>query len=240
MSNNKVNKTEENLAAVESALGKTEHFVEKNKKLLSYITFGVVAIVLLGFLLNSYYFKPRKAAAHESIFYAERFFQLDSLDKALYGDGTHMGFIELSEKYSSTKSGNLAKYYAGICFLHKGGNDSTAKGKEFFNQAISYLEDFDTDDAVVGAMAKGAIGDANMELGNMDKAASFYVEAARFEDNKFTTPYFLKKAGMTYSLLNQHDKALEMYKEISSVYFSSFEGREIKKYIALEEQILGK
>ena len=36
------------------------------------------------------------------------------------GDGTNPGFIQILDQYGSTKSGNLAKYYLGICYLKTG------------------------------------------------------------------------------------------------------------------------
>ena len=48
------------------------------------------------------------------MFIAELYFQDNDYDKALNGDGQYSGFLTIAESYSSTKSGNLANYYA-IC-----------------------------------------------------------------------------------------------------------------------------
>jgi hypothetical protein len=45
---------------------------------------------------------------------------------------------------------------------------------------------------------------------------------------------------MTYSVLGNHEDALKLFNEIKTKYFKSDEAREIKKYIAREEQYLGK
>lgn len=38
---------------------------------------------------------------------------------ALVGDENGAGFLDVIEKYGSTPSGNLAKHYAGICYLRQ-------------------------------------------------------------------------------------------------------------------------
>jgi hypothetical protein len=118
--------------------------------------------VLGYFGFNKYYLEPKTEEAYDQMYSAQFYFQIDSLDKALYGDGNHLGFIDISSEYSITKPGNLANYYAGICFLRKGK----------FDDAITYLKDFDADDALIRPMAIGAIGDAYMELGKNSEAVS--------------------------------------------------------------------
>jgi hypothetical protein len=66
---------------------------------------------------QKYIIEPKTQDAQEQIFSAQQFFEADSLDKALFGDGNHLGFVDIAEEYSSTKPGKLANYYAGICFL---------------------------------------------------------------------------------------------------------------------------
>ncbi|UKI39587.1 MAG: hypothetical protein L6V35_01520 [Alistipes putredinis] len=40
------------------------------------------------------------------------------------GDGSTAGFLEVIEKYGSTPQGNIAKHYAGICYLKNGDLDN--------------------------------------------------------------------------------------------------------------------
>lgn len=240
MSDKKVNKAEENLAAVEQVLGKTEQFVEKNKKLLSYVVIGIISLILLIVLYFRYVENPKKIEAYDKIAMAQKYYELDSLDKALNGDGVNLGFLQIIDQFGGTPSGNLANFYVGSIYLQKGGKDTTSQAKGFFEKAIEYFGDYSGDDMNIAPTAKGRIGDAYMELGQTDKALELYLEAARLNENKFTTPQFLFRAGQTYSLLKQHEKALELYKEIESKYFASAEAREIKKYIGYEEQLLGK
>jgi tetratricopeptide (TPR) repeat protein len=223
-------KTEKRLENIEETLTRSETFIVENQKTIS-IVVGVILLIVLGvFGYTKYIIEPKTQDAQDQIFYAQQFFQADSLDKALYGDGNHLGFIDIAEEYSGTKPGNLANYYAGISFLKKGD----------FDKAIDYLSKFDSDDKMVIAMAKGAIGDAYLEKGDKDKAVDFYLKAATIRDNNFTSPLFYFKAAKTYELMDNYGKALENYEIIRQKYPRSKQALEIDRYIARAETKLGK
>jgi TolA-binding protein len=80
-------------------------------------------------------------------------------------------------------------------------------------------------------MAKGAIGDAYLEKGDLSKGAAYYLEAANQDDNDLTSPLFLFKAGQTYELLGNYSEAIRAYERIKEDYPKSSEARNIDKYI---------
>ncbi len=214
--------TEENLMAVEEALSKSEIFIEKHQKSIL-IVLGTIVIVVLAVLGYHKFIKvPNEIAAANEIFMAQRYFEQDSLSLALNGDGNHLGFLDIIDDYSGTPSANLAQYYAGICYLKSGD----------FETAVDYLRKFSTTDVLVGPMGIGAIGDAYMELGDTDKASSYYLEAANHNENEFTTPLFLMKAGWAFEKNGEYSRALNVYERIQKDYANSNEGRGIEKYIA--------
>lgn len=215
-------KAEERLEVVEEALSKSEQFIEKNQKLIT-IVVAVIAVVVLGYFgLKRFYIEPREADAQVQLFMAEKYFESDSLNKALYGDGNNLGFLDIISDYSMTKSANLSRYYAGICYLRQGD----------FNEAIKQLKKFKSDDYIIGSMALGALGDAHAELEQMDKAAEYYMKAANRNLNELTTPMFLFKAGRAFEATSKYQKAVDAYESIRRQYPSSNEGRGIDKYIA--------
>jgi len=218
----KQDKTEGGIVAVEEALSKTERFIEKNQKLMTIIIGAIVIVVLIFFGFKRFYMAPKEQEAKEQMFMAERYFEQDSLNLALNGDGMYPGFLDIIDDYGMTKGANLSKYYAGVCYLRMGN----------FNEAVDYLKSFKAKDQILGPMAKGAIGDAYMELNNAAEAAGYYLEAAECRDNEFTTPLFLMKAGWTYEILKDYKKAQEIYERIKQNYPASNEAREIDKYIA--------
>jgi tetratricopeptide (TPR) repeat protein len=234
----KVDKTEDQLANVEQALGKTEQFIESNQKNITYGIAGLIVVVLLVMGYNRYIAQPKELNAFNAMHYAEHYFEIDSFKVALDGDGINPGFLKIIDEYGRTTSGNLAEYYAGLCYMHLAMKDTTTARNEMFESAIDHLKNFSADDDLVTPMALGAIGDAYDELNEQDKAVDYYLKAANAADNKFSTPLFLMKAGLMYSAMDKHDKALEMYERIKKDYYTSNEGRNIKKYIAMEKELL--
>ncbi|MBU1012935.1 MAG: tetratricopeptide repeat protein [Bacteroidetes bacterium] len=217
-----VNKAEDKIVAVEEALSKTEHFIENNQKILS-IVVGVIILVVSGyFAYQKLYVTPMEKEARSQMFMAEMYFAKDSLDLALNGDGNYLGFLDIIDEYGSSKPAKLANYYAGICLLKKG---------EFEN-AIDYLKSYSIKDKVIATMATGAIGDAYLELKDYKKATTYYLEAAKKDNNSFTSPIFLLKAGRAYEIQQEYSKAASTYERILNEYKLSMEARNIEKDIA--------
>ena len=209
------------ISSVEETLTKTEHYLEENYKTLL-IGLGVI-VVLVGLIwLGRLYLNKRNSEAQSQMFQAERYLEIDSLKLALNGDGNYLGFLDIAKDYKFTNSGNLAKYSAGICYLHLGN----------YQEAIDFLNKYTKKDKVIGSLAIGATGDAYVELGDLDKAVSKYVEAADYAANSFNTPLFLMKAAEIFELKGKYPDALKIYERIETQYPESTEGTTIEKYIA--------
>ncbi|MCX6333766.1 MAG: tetratricopeptide repeat protein [Bacteroidia bacterium] len=206
---------------VEQTLTDTEQFLESHYKELL-IGLGVVIVLIGIFWLGKIYLNKQNEEAQSQMYQAERYLEMDSLNLALNGDGNYLGFIDIANDYKFTKSGNLARYDAGICYLHLGQ----------YEDALAYLNKYLKKDKLIGSLALGAIGDANVELGDLETGATKYIEAADFAANSFNTPLFLMKAGEIYELNNNYSEALKMYERIQNEYPESTEGMSIDKYIA--------
>jgi tetratricopeptide (TPR) repeat protein len=206
---------------VEQTLTQTEQFLEENYRPLLYGLIAIVAVVGIFWLLRVYTTK-QNSEAQSQMYMAEQYFGQDSLRLALYGDGNNLGFIDLADQYKRTKSGKLANFYAGACFMHLGE----------FEQATDYLTRYSLKDELLAPQAKGLLGDASIELGDNGKGISLYLEAAEMADNSFHTPIYLMKAGMIYESEEKYAEALELYEKIQDKYPESSEGRSIDKYIA--------
>ena len=222
-----IKKGEERLENVESALSKTELWIEEHQNLI----YGVIAavLVLAGIIwgvkaLND----KRNANASKEIFTAQRYFEKESYEAALVGDGNYLGFTEVYDSYSGTKAGKLAAYYAGISYMKLGK----------YEEAIDYLKKFNSKDEILAPMALGAIGDCYMELDDMNNAASYYEKAAAKSKNEFTGPMFLSKAAMTHEMLGNYAAALKCYKTLKADYPLSNEGLEVSRNIANMEEKL--
>jgi tetratricopeptide (TPR) repeat protein len=217
-----VKEKDEQLIDVEETLSSWEKKIEENKKSYGVILGAIVLVVGLYFAWAKLYVAPQESEAQSQMFYAERYFAIDSLDKAMFGDGNYLGFNDIIEEYGVTSAANLSHYYMGIGYLKKG---------EYQN-AIEHLDKFSSADQIVASIALGAIGDAHTELGNLDEAADYYLRAARKNKNKFSTPIYLLRAGIIYEDLARFGDAIKVYEKIRDEFPETNEGRDIEKYLA--------
>ena len=164
----------------------------------------------------------------DKIFVAQQYFENEQYENALNGDGNNVGFLEIVKEYGTTKTGKLAAYYAGICFMKLGR----------YEKAISYLKKYDNKDQIFSAMALGCIGDCYMELNDLQNAVSYYDRAATETFNEFTSPMFLLKKGMTCEMLGDYSSALNAYQTLRKEYPNSNEAFEISTSIAYCEKML--
>lgn len=199
-----------------------EAFILQYQQLLS-IGLSVILVAIVGYIgLTQWYIPKQNEQAQQEIFYAQQYFENDSLDLALNGDAANPGFQEIAEDYSWTKTGNLAHYYTGIIHLKKGN----------YTKALDYLESFETTSDVLGPLAYGAMGDAYSEQDKYGKAADHYLKAANVKDNNFTSPIYLMKAGLVLEENGNYEKALSTYKQLKSDYPDSNQASDIEKYIS--------
>jgi tetratricopeptide (TPR) repeat protein len=213
--------TDTGLEGVEGALTKTEQFIEDNQKWIVRAVTIVLAIIVLVIGVKRLYINPLEEEAHGQMFVAEQYFEIDSFDLALYGDGNYSGFLQIIDDYGITKASNLANYYAGISFLKSGQ----------YEDAIDYLKNFKSKDKMVAPIAIGAIGDALVELGDLEDGLGYYIKAAGISDNNFTAPMYLMKAGLVYENLGEFGKALDLYEGILENYPDYSRSNNIEKYI---------
>ncbi len=211
----------ENPEVIQEKLEGIEHWVEKNPKLLIGVV-GAIVLAVGGFFGYRYWIGNQDAQAQKEMFQAVRYFEADSLNLALNGDGNNLGFLQIVEDYSLTEAGNLANFYAGAIYLKQGK----------FPLAIFHLEDYKASDLLVQARAFSLIGDAYMEQKSYEDAAKYYEKAAAYKANKEFTPVYLMKAGLAYEKLNNTDKAKATYQKIIDKYWESSEFQNAKKFKA--------
>lgn len=214
-------KKEDGFEQLEDALTSSEQFIEKNQKMIINVIIVLIVIVGAYFGYNRFISEPKATEAANQIFGAQNYFEKDSFNLALNGDGNILGFLEIVDKYGSTPSGNLANYYAGLSYLYTGD----------YENAIKYLKKFSSDDLLMANMATANIGDAYMQLGEYQKAADQYKKAAAKKTNDFSTPVFLMKNGMALEKAGDYSGAVKCYEQIEREFPASPEARDIEKYI---------
>lgn len=202
-------------------LTKSEQFLEDNKTAVFSFA-SLIAIVLASYFGYSYYMDNQNSLAQDEMFQAVYYFEQDSLDLALNGDGNYYGFLDIIENYGSTTAGNLANFYVGSIYMKKASYES----------AVPFLSDFNSNDFVIQARAYSLLGDSYMQQSNYSEAANYYSKAASFKPNEYFTPVYLLKAGLAYEKLEDFSNASKQYETIVTEYAKSNEVDKAKKYKA--------
>lgn len=226
----KEEKGEQIVENVESALVKTGNYFEKHKSLIIGVVAAIVVVVVAYFGYKYLYLAPKEKTAAEEMFYAQRYFEMDSLNVALNGDGEHAGLLEISDRYRLTKSGKIACYYAGLAYLHQ----------SQFEEAIQYISKFKTNDPVLFILSQQALGDAYLESEQLEKAAAAYARASSSYANETLTPAVMMRHAMVLEMMAKNEKALQVYTQVRERFPMSREASDIDRYIARINAKLGK
>jgi TolA-binding protein len=212
----------ENPEALADRIQGAETWAERHPKTVIGLSV-IVALLVGGFFGYRYYKDSQETEAQREMFQAVYYFEADSLDLALNGDGNSLGFIDITKEYGVTDAAKLANYYAGVAYLKQGK----------WELARLYLEDFKSDgDLLVQARAYSLIGDTYMEEQNYEEAARYYEKAANYKPNKYFTPNYLMKLALAHEKNNQNDKAKEAYDKIIEEYWDAPEYQNARKYRA--------
>jgi len=225
--------TAEVFSKLDETASRTEDWVAKNQKVIIGLV-AAAAIFTIGYLgYQRFVAAPQQEEAANEMFVAQQNFQKatdgvasDSLYKlSLNGSEGKFGFLKIADEYSGTDAGNLANYYAGIAYLNTGK----------YTEAIDYLNKFKSDDIVLSALAKGAIGDAYSQKNQPQEALENYVKAAESNKNDFTTPRFLLKAGKVALTLGNKADALKYFTDIKDNFEGTPEAATVDVLIGLAQ-----
>ena len=207
---------------------KTQQWVEKNQNIILSLV-AVIALSVIGiYLYSNFVIKPKEQKAFNEMYYSQNKFDEailinnDSLyNLVLNGDGTNLGMLDMINEYGGTNAANLAAYYSGMIYLKM--ND--------YQNSIKYLSEFNSDDMILGSLATGSIGDAFAELNQFEDAYEYYVKASK-NNNSYTSPIYLFKAGLIAMKLEKFKKAEGYFSSIKSDYSKSAEAKNIDAYIS--------
>jgi len=207
----------------EAVIARAKDFWTKYQKQV--MTAGIIIILLAGgwLVYKKFFQEPKEEKAWDAIFKAEEYYRMDSLQKALNGDGLNAGFLKVIDKYDGTYAGNMARYYAGVCLVQTGD----------FARAVTHLKKFKTSAKQVQARAYKLLGDAYSEQGKNDDAISNYKKAANHfpEDQTNSAEALFFAAGLSEKA-GKKQEAIELYKELKEKFPQTRQGFEADKYLA--------
>lgn len=211
-------------------LNSKEAFFLKYKKAIIIAVAALVVIIGGYALLKNLYLQPRADTASTELAKCQELFANEQYADALNGNKNGVpGFLKVASEYSSTKAGNLANLYAGLCYANL----------QKWQEAATSIESYSSgDDQMVSPAAMAALGNVYAHLKNYDKAVDCLKKAASMADAKAPnglsmaeTPYFLLQAGEILEAQNKKDEALKIYQDIKTKYVNSAVSVEVEKYI---------
>lgn len=219
--------TEDVFNTLDDGANKAEEWVADNQKYI----FGIVGAIALGVLIymafGKFVTEPKEAEASNEVYKAQSYFTQavsetgtakDSLfNLALNGGEGKLGLLDVINNYSGTKAANLANYTAGMAYLNM--ND--------YKNAVTYLDEFSSDDEILAANAKGGVADAFVQLNQLDDALGHYEKAVQTTTNEYTTPKFLFKASIVALDLGKNAIAVKYLNRIKDEFSTSLEAGKV-------------
>ena len=215
-------------AAVVEAVSKTEQFFQKNGKKSVIALTVIVLLVVGGYLYKNLVIDSNAEKAAAMIVDAQDRFAGENPDfaLALNGDENGAGFLEVVEQYGSTASGNIAKHYAGICYLRLGDLENAEKYLSMYSAVKGLASE------VINAQNLGLRGDIAVEKGDYQAAVSLYGKAVKASENNYTAPLYTYKQILVYAALGNKAEAEKALETLKAEYPSEPETTEAEKVVA--------
>ncbi|EGD34651.1 tetratricopeptide (TPR) domain protein [Capnocytophaga sp. oral taxon 338 str. F0234] len=225
--------TAEVFQTLDEKAGKTEAWVQRNQRSI-FVVLAVVVLAGFGYMLYRQFVSvPKETEASEKLSFALATFDealnapttavRDSLfTLSLEGDKMHAGFLKIIKDYSSSKAANVAYYSAGMAYMQL----------NKYKEAVSHLDKFSSKDPILSALALGNIGDAFVQLKQLNEATDYYKKAINKSDNSLTAPIYLNKAAQVAVEQKNYKQALEYFERIKNDFPKSEEASTIDTQIS--------
>ena len=201
--------TAEVFESLDSGATKTEKFVVKYQSLIFSSVVLIAISVFLYLAYKTFVLEPKNEDAITELNQAQYYFNLalnneqqnDLFNSAINGGGGKFGFLDIIQNYENTPSSNLAIFSTGMSYLNL----------KQYDKVIDYLKDFESKDVLLSSIAKGVLGDAYLQIGDQKNALLSYDKASSFEENIFTTPKYLYKAGLLSLRLGEKKNCIRVF-----------------------------
>ncbi|CUT02396.1 tetratricopeptide repeat protein [Candidatus Chrysopegis kryptomonas] len=202
---------------------KAREFVEKNKKILSYVLTGII-IIIAGIIIYRNNLKAENERA-EALF-SKIISYYDNGDYKTAIDGIPQRNIQglkyIVENYGGTNAGEIATYYLANAYFMLGDYDN----------ALKYFKEYDGSDKLLLSASLAGIASVYEAKGDYRKAAEYFEKAAQKFKENILVPEYLYNSARNYKLAGEKEKALRLYERIKKEYPNFSKIRDVEIYIA--------
>ena len=175
-------------------------FFEEHRRLLIGVAV-VLAVVIVGAFAYNFWQDSRDTEAAEMLGNILTTFEQGQIAEALDGSVNNPGLIEIADRYGSTATGNLAKFYAADALFQLGR----------FDESLEYFESYNVSGDILGASALAGQATIFEQQGDNTQAAQLFRRAADAYESPATTPDYLMSAGRNYEAAGDAPAAAEVY-----------------------------
>lgn len=224
----RITKKEMKQDALVTTYAKLTSYYYANKKIIGYVAFALVVVVLAVFVyLNNRRANNEKAtAALGKVFSLYDAAATDPVQYTTAIDGQPerglMGLKAIVENYGGTDAGEIARIYLA--------NSYYAQGK--VDEAIVQYESFRGSDALLAASAEAGRGACYEIKKQYAKAASSFEKASGKTTDMYEGSDYLNSAARCYGLAGEKEKAIALYKRLKKDFPNSPFARDADRYIA--------
>ncbi len=194
------------------------HKFESNKrfKQITYGVGGLVVLLLLYFAYRQFIWNPSNEKSKDAYWIGLNYAMQDSTDQAI------QELKGVVKKYDGKVGGENAQFILARQYMSKGE----------FKKALRELEGTKFNDTYLSSMSIGLQADCQSEMKNYDEAYELYMKAAGINENEFTTPMYLFKAGLCAEKMKKYEDASSCYTKIKDDYATFSSQKNIEKYEA--------
>ncbi|MEN9699616.1 MAG: hypothetical protein RLZZ301_814 [Bacteroidota bacterium] len=195
---------------------KAKFNTNKNFKLGTYVVGALIAAVILYFSYRQFIWGPANEKSNDGWWVALNYITKDSTDQAI------KVLVPFVKNNDGKTGGEIGQYLLATQYMKKGK----------FAAALEQLQGVDLSDTYVSVMTVGLQGDCYSEKNKFEDALSKYKSAIDMDDNDFTCPMYLMKAGRVAEKLNKKEEAITYYQRIKDDYPNEASSLTIDRYIA--------
>lgn len=191
--------------------------VQANKKYIVWAAVAVAVLVCASLLYVWAFRQPAIQKGNDAIGQAD-------LQLASGNDSIALVQYQAVANSNSYDAGNRAALQAAI-LLYKEGK---------YQEALNYLDKFDSKESIIGAGAYSLQGDCYVNLNKLDEALKCFDKAIdESDENPVYTPFFMMKEARVYRAKGDYAKEASIYEEVKNEYpqYAGSYGIDIERYI---------